>query len=239
MKKLGEATYNERLFEGGFRRRFHLARFEWVRRSLANVAARCDSVIELGCFDGRSIGYLPTRPQHYLGLDADWEGGLELAKAQFSQDPRCQFVKCETPHELRSIAAGRSFDTAICLETLEHVPPDILTDYVRAISEFTTGHLAVTVPNEKGFIFLGKYLVKKAFRTARHYEFREVVAATMGNMDAVTRDEHKGFDYEVVVDAVGRFFDIVEVSGYPVRSIPRVAGFGVGILAKAKPSTVV
>ena len=234
MKKLGEAGYNERLFDKGFRRRFHLARFEWVHRSLVEVSAKCRTVMELGCFDGRCIDYLPASPESYLGLDANWEGGLDLAKSRYSGKERFQFSVCSSPNELRQHTQGRCFDTSLCLETLEHVPPDSMVDYVRAISEVTNGHLVVTVPNEKGVVFLSKYLVKKTFGLAHPYTPGEVAAATLGRMHSVARAEHKGFDYETVIEAVGQFFDIVEVSGYPFRSLPRSLGFGCGILAKSR-----
>lgn len=236
MKLQCEAGYNERLFESGFRRRFHLSRFEWVRGALLRAGASYEAVLDLGCFDGRSIEFLPKRPRLYLGLDANWERGLDSAKVRFRTESHFEFYECATPTELRAIVAGRRFDTSISLETLEHVAPELVTDYIRALSEVTTGHLAVTVPNEKGLVFLTKYLTKKLAGETSTFSASELVSATVGRMDRVERCEHKGFDYDTIVEAVGTFFDVLEVSGYPFRSLPRSAGFGVGILARARRS---
>jgi hypothetical protein len=55
-------------------------------------------------------------------------------------------------------------------------------------------------------------------------------------MDLVERDDHKGFDYEVIIRLIGSYFDIVEVSGYPFRGMPKWTNFGVGIIGKARRS---
>lgn len=234
MKLQSEAGYNERLFASSVRRGFHLARFEWVRSALVRAGARCESVLELGCFDGRAVAYLPRRPGRYLGLDANWEGGLDLARERTAADPSLEFRTCTTPAELRDLTSGSRFDTAICLETLEHVPPDRVSDYLAAISEVLDGHIAITVPNEKGAVFLAKYLVKRAVGEVPEYRLAEIGAATIGRMDRVARREHKGFDYDRVVEAGATHFDLIEVSGYPVRSLPKMLGFGVGILARSR-----
>ncbi len=54
--------YNERLFSGGVRRHLHLARFKWLARAVAKHSTLCKSVLELGCFDGKAIDFLPASP---------------------------------------------------------------------------------------------------------------------------------------------------------------------------------
>ena len=234
MKKKSEAGYNERLFSGGIRGRLHGARFLWLAESLRKVQAPCASVLELGCFDGRSISHLPRLPETYLGLDANWEGGVDLGRDRWRSKPGIRFEYCRTPSELREQVEGRTFDTSLCLETLEHVAPDLVAPYVEEIARVTTGHLVVTVPNEKGPVFLGKYVTKRLFGDYFPYRPIEVLGATMGRMDLVQRDDHKGFDYDAIVRLIGSHFDLVEVSPYPFRRLPRWTGFGVGIIARTR-----
>ena len=95
--------YNQRLFAGGLREVFHSARFRWLcaelrRRRLSDV-----DIVELGCFDGKTIGYLEAagvRVRSYLGLDADWEGGLAIGRERFRDRPEIELRLCRTPDEI-------------------------------------------------------------------------------------------------------------------------------------------
>ncbi len=231
MLKLGEAGYNERLFRGGVRGWFHLARFRWLRWATARFAAPCSSVIELGCYDGRSIGFLPQLPARYAGFDADWEGGLALAEAAWAGREGYTFHRCAHPAEIARLVGRETFDIGICLETLEHVPPELVGPFLAVLAQRTRRWLFITVPNEKGPVFLVKHLVKRLFGDAQPFSLREVLSAAVGRTRSVRRDDHKGFDYAAVIDAVAATASIRHVSGYPVRWLPRVLGFGVGIVA--------
>lgn len=237
MKKKREAGYNERLFSGGLRGRLHRPRFLWLRESLRRVQAPCARVLELGCFDGRSLDYLPRHPDAYLGLDANWEGGVDLGRARWRDDRAVRLEIGTTPADLSRFADGQRFDTALALETLEHVAPGLVAGYIDAIADVTTGHFVVTVPVEKGPVFLGKYVAKRLFGDYFRYRPSEVWWATIGRMDRVARDDHKGFDYEAMVREIARRFEIVEVSGYPFRRLPPWANFGVGIIGRSRAST--
>lgn len=234
MKKKSEAGYNERLFSGDLRGRLHRSRFRWLQETARRVHAPCRRVLEVGCFDGRSIEHLPQRPSIYLGLDANWEGGVDLGRSRWQGHPGVRFEICSTPGELREYAKGQCFDTTLCLETLEHVAPDLLEAYVEEIARVTTGYFIVTVPNEKGPVFLVKYIVKRLFGDYFRYRPSEVLAAFLGRMDRVRRDDHKGFDYDAIIRLIARHFDLVEVSPYPFRHFPKWAGFGVGIVGRAR-----
>ena len=52
-------------------------------------------------------------------------------------------------------------------------------------------------------------------------------------MDKVTRREHKGFDYTILIHKIARYFDIYTVSGYPFEHLPESLNFGIGIIGKA------
>jgi hypothetical protein len=234
MKKMNEAGYNERLFAGGFRGRLHGSRFLWLKESLGQIKAPCRRVLELGCFDGRSISYLPRIPDFYLGLDANWEGGVDLGRLRWGSNPNIRFEHCITPSELHNWVEGQLFDTTLCLETLEHVAPSLLESYIEEISKVTTGHFVVTVPNEKGPVFLAKYTAKRLFGDYFHYRPIELWGATVGRMDLVERDDHKGFDYEAIIRLIGSHFDVLHVAPYPFRRFPKWTGFGVGIIGKAR-----
>ncbi|MEZ2355015.1 hypothetical protein [Caballeronia sp. RCC_10] len=74
-------------------------------------------------------------------------------------------------------------------------------------------------------------------KDAHAYTFDELVYATLGRMDRVKRNEHKGFDYAALVRQMRKYFDIVEVSGHPFGFLPARLCFSIGIIAKPKQAS--
>jgi hypothetical protein len=69
------------------------------------------SYSELGCFDGKVLDFLPSRPDYYVGYDANWEGGLDLARQRWGSFPNYHFRVCTTPAEMDF--GSERFDVAI------------------------------------------------------------------------------------------------------------------------------
>lgn len=229
MKKLSSAGYNERLFSGGLRGKLHLARFSWLEDSVRRSGSPCRSVLELGCFDGKAIDHLPETPSRYVGLDANWEGGLDIARERWKGHDGYEFRECTTPDEMG--IGDESFDISVCMETLEHVPPELVEPYVAKLAAATRHHVFITVPNEIGVVFFLKHVAKSALGgDTEKYGFVEFLNQSAGRTAKVARREHKGFDYRDMVRAVSRHFDIVEVSGNPLGRLPAALNFGVGIV---------
>jgi len=228
-------SYNQRLFAGrGLRSFLHTSRFEWVRRAIARTGTDCGRVVELGCFDGRLLGYLPALPSAYLGIDKGVEGGIDRAIEAHHGRPALRFVKTGDPGVLEAEPDG-SFSAAFALETMEHIPDEVLERYIAALAHKVDGHLFVTVPNEKGLVFLAKWLVKALiYRDGEPYTACEVIASTLGLTGLVERGEHKGFDYATLGRQIGRHFDEVRLSGIPFAWLPPFLSFTVGITARSR-----
>ena len=227
--------YNERLFPGGIRGRFHLARFNWISSELTKRRCAAGTVLELGCFDGKLIDHLPVKPKRYVGFDANWEGGLDLAAKKWNRHANFDFREAHVPEDM-ALERRDKFDIAVSMETLEHVPPHLVDGYLRKIADHLDGHLFVTVPNEKGLVFITKWTLKRLLSKDAHaYTAGELVNATLGRMERVERDEHKGFDYAAMVQAIDKHFDVISVSGHPFGFLPRWLCFSIGIVAKSRP----
>lgn len=227
--------YNQRLFEKpGLRSYFHTARYHWVRQKIAKLNISTGRVFELGCFDGRLLEHLPRSPGEYLGLDADWEGGLSMALKR-QHGPGIQFKKSTSPTDLNDLASTY-YDLALALETMEHLEPSLVEEYIAQISRITRGYFLVTVPNEKGIAFLSKYIAKKYFlEGVQKYTAREVLFATLGMMGKVERDDHKGFDYGQLAKSISTHFTLESVEPIPWSAMPAAFGFSVGIVARRQP----
>jgi len=234
MKSVDRYGYNERLFSGGLRSRLHYARFQWFRARILKLSDPIESVLELGCFDGKLITFFPRKPSRYVGFDANWEGGLDIAKRKWTNESQFSFYKAISPEEM-NLDSNDIFSIAVAMETLEHVPPQMVDGYLRKIAQHLNGYLFVSVPNEKGFLFLVKWLAKKILsKDAEHYSISELINATLGRMDRVVRREHKGFDYDLLIKQIAQYFDVIDVSGHPFGFIPHSLCFGIGIVARTK-----
>ena len=232
MKKLTEAGYNERLFNGGLRGILHSARYHWLYSTIESIGCDSNTVIELGCFDGKAIDYLPKSPSKYLGLDANWEGGLDLARDKWRGHDRYRFQLCNKPEDID--LNGEKFDIAICMETLEHIPTGLVAGYIEELSKATKDYLFVSLPNEIGVVFFFKHLVKLLYGDREKYTLFEFLNQVIGRTHKVKRDNHKGFNYYHMIDQLEESFDIVDVSGFPLSRLPSYLNFGVGIVAKRK-----
>lgn len=229
------SSYNGRLFEGGgLRSWLHNSRFEWFRRVAFKYFPEPVKAIELGCFDGRLLSYFPCPPIEYQGFDAGWEGGLEAAQEKFSGNPAWRFNKATEPRDLSHLPES-AFKVAVALETLEHVPPGDAGRYLAELARVTNGYLAVSVPNEKGAVFLAKYFAKKSLHgTSEGYRPSEVFNAALGRMGKVGRHEHKGFDYRWMKSLISRHFDLLEMGGLPFASLPPALSFSVTFVARSR-----
>lgn len=231
-----ELGYNERLFSGsGLRNYYHQARYRWLHKAVTELMPRqAPSIVELGCFDAKAIKHLPHAPQLYVGLDADWEGGLELARKAYGERPEVRLIKATSPDALHEFKDD-TFDLAIALETLEHIPDPIMRDYLAELARVTDGYLLVSVPNEMGPVFLAKHLMKMArYGGVDTYSTREIVAATLRQPHKVSRDQHKGFDYRALIRDIERHFKVLRIEGVPAMGLPPALSLTVGIIAKTR-----
>lgn len=232
---LSTTAYNERLFSGaGLRRFYHMARFNWVREKADRFLGRDLRLVELGCYDGRLFDTLGDRVSSYVGLDANWSGGLDLARQKYRDRKEVTLVEAERPEEFRRFKDGQ-FNVAAALETLEHVPPEMVAPFLDELRRVTRGHLFVTVPNELGPVFLAKYLGKKIiYGGEQAYSPAEILAATLRRSDKVERDDHKGFDYRDVIAQIGRRFEVLKVEGLASFGLPAALAPTVGIFARSR-----
>lgn len=228
--------YNERLFEsGGLRGWVHNARFHWAAEKLRAHAPDDLKIVELGCFDGRLLKHVPWPPSRYQGFDAGWDGGLQSAQERYQNHPTYCFFETRTPDALAELE-DNSFNVGVALETLEHIPPDTVDAYLAELARVIDGWFFVSVPNEKGPVFLSKWTWKRLAYGDHEprYTAAELVNATLGRMGRVHRHQHKGFDYDALAYQIGQHFDIVKIEGIPIRRMPIWLTYTVGIVAQTK-----
>lgn len=229
--------YNKELFGSNrFRAYFHQHRFRWLVQSVRSLGLKTARVVELGCFDAKSVRALEQEVtiSRYLGLDAGWGGGLELGRQMWKDRQYIELQLCKAPGDIGS-RSGETFDLGIAMETLEHIPSDLLEPYLKKLASLISGYFLVTVPIERGPVFFCKHIVKKALRLRDvQMTWTDFVYSALGRLDRVRRDEHLGFDDRILLQQLSKYFDIVEVRGLAPSIRPAHWNFGVGIICKAR-----
>lgn len=232
MKARPAKTYNERLFGGGLRSWYHVARFEWARNLILGLPDGLQ-VIELGCYDARTLDYFGERVAGYVGIDSN-DVALDRARRRFAGRSNVEFFHSESPSDLECFADGQ-FDLAIVLETLEHLRPEHVPDYLDQLARVTRGTLLVSVPNEMGPVFLVKFVAKLLlYGDVQPYRPSELLAATLRRATLVDRDGHKGFDYRTIIEEIGARFDLCETAGLPLTGLPPGLSPTVAIHARSR-----
>ena len=228
-------NYNERLFKSGIRKWLHTSRFKFLSRALKSIELESLRVVELGCFDGKALDFIPiSRVEKYQGYDADWEGGLTNTRRRHWPG-EIEFYKCETANDF---LPDKDFNLFISLETLEHIDDlEVLEMYFKRIRELISenGYLLITVPNEIGPVFLLKYLAKRVLHGEGYiYSIKEIFWQTLGITSKVTRNEHKGFSYKSLSALLAKYFDIEASKGLPFQFIPKIFNFSVSFVCRPK-----
>lgn len=218
--------YNERLFKNCLRKWFHMARFRYLESVCLRYSIDTSFVLELGCFDARSLEFIVPLPVIYHGYDANWEGGLEIAKKKF---PEFKFTVVNDPSEI--IALTSLVPTLIVsLETLEHIPVEILNRWLLKLGEICKGKFVVTVPNEKGVLFLAKYIVKRFIGGGESYTLKELFYATTGQLQKIERCQHKGFDYIILHQDICKYFHPIKMEGVQFPFLPLWLNLQIGMV---------
>ena len=232
------ATYNERLFDGkSFRSKLHYARYEWVNAWIDKWKLGPYSMLELGCYDGKTIDFLSNKPTIYAGYDANWEGGLDIAKTKWHAQTSYSFHTCEHPNDFSN--NHLLYDISVCLETLEHIPAVDLEAYIKLLSIKTIKYCLISVPNEKGPVLFFKHIIKSLTQSKAQteaYTIKELLYGSIGRLDKVERRDcgHKGFDYDALEKILAQYFIIVKKEAIPYAAIPHALGFNVGFVLKKK-----
>lgn len=243
--KVSPSLYNERLFGKGIYGQHHMRRFKWLKNTLEALCRQSPSisVLELGCYDAKTLEWIPVHVDRYVGIDAGWNSGtidgkpcgLDAARVSFRHNSNYTFLQCNTPDGISALSD--TFDVGICMETFEHIDPAQLESYVAAYARKVQDVLLVTVPNEKGLPLLGKtvgaWLLRK--ERASSYSMLELVAGVFGRMDRVSRSEHKGFDYVHLASLLKKYFSHVRIQSVSPGGLPASLSFTVGIIASRRP----
>ncbi len=230
-------TKLEPFSSGKLRLSLHLRCFHWLANYIRRAGYKRVSVVELGCSDGRVIDTLEAtgvEVAQFQGFDANWHESIDFAREKYAARPELSFTICKSPGEMQIKSQGQ---IGVCLETFEHALPEYVEGYLAKFRQAVTDLMFITVPVERGPIFVAKHVAKRMLGI-NDEEFptmwsREFWNQALGRMDRVSRHEHCGFDDRDFVRAVTRHFEIISAKGLFISDLPML-GPSLGIVCRPR-----
>lgn len=226
-------TYNDRLFNGNRARRFlHERRFWWLVDRLRRLNIRRADIIEVGCYDAKTISYLERGGiafNRYVGYEAD-DDVFTRAQPQWAKRPEITLVKSTSPSD---IDLSATFDVGICMETLEHLPDELVDGYLDALARVVRGPVFFTIPVERGAMLVAKQLGYRIFGMyGDRLSWRDLLNGALSQTDKIPRHEHAGFDERRMIGRIARYFNVTESAGLFIPYFTTL-NFTVGIIGTA------
>jgi cyclopropane fatty-acyl-phospholipid synthase-like methyltransferase len=122
--------------------------------------------VDIGCGDGALIYNLRKQIDDvmFTGIDYD-ERAIDWAL--MFNDQASTFSCIDVTHESELNSLG-SFNSASLIEVIEHIPPELLQDFISSVSKLIDedGHLVVTVPHKNVPVLKKHY---------QHFDFDSIV----------------------------------------------------------------
>ena len=112
-----------------------------IKKTIDLIPNDIDSLLEVGCGDGRIINQLVGKYNKICGLDIS-HNALKHVKTEKVQG-RIENLPFE----------DNSFDLVLCCEVLEHLPDDIYQDALKEIQRVSNEYILITVPNNENLDF--------------------------------------------------------------------------------------
>jgi hypothetical protein len=228
-------SYNDRLFRGNRARRFlHERRFWWLIDRLRRLKIRRADVIEIGCYDAKTISYLERSGiavTRYVGYEAD-DDIFDWVKAGWAARAEVAILKSKSPSD---IDLSATFDVGICMETLEHLPDENVDGYLEILARHVRGPVFFTIPVERGAMLVAKQLGYRALGMyGDRLSWRDLLNGALGQTEKIPRHEHAGFDDRRMIERIARYFTITESGGLFVPYFTTL-NFTLGIVGTARP----
>ena len=173
-------------------------------------------------------------PACYYGFDKNWEDGLSIGREKYADDLNKSIFFFEISQSEQIIYPRPMLDLAVCMETLEHIPPEKVGKYIEKIASLKPKYFIVTVPNESGIVFLLKHLIKSMFKMNPDvYSPKELYYALTYQAEKIKRNQHKGFDWRELRELLQQHFVIKKTEGLPFITNPYFS-FQIGFICQIK-----
>lgn len=169
---------------------------------------------------------------HAIELDNEF---AEVAQQRYGARDNFRLSHGSIMDHLDSIDGA---DLVIALESLEHIPENLVVRVVEAIGASEFQRLYVTVPNEVGPAIAIKNVgsLLMGYQRHREYNWGETFRAAAYDLDRVGLHDtgHKGFDWRWLAQTIRHNCEILEIFTSPMKGVPRSMSPSIGYVARKR-----
>jgi SAM-dependent methyltransferase len=195
----------------------HLIKF--FERFPANKAIK---VVDIGCAHAKTFCLLKDRFSiAYIGIEPS-ELGV-YAYQRYSSHKNFRIINGLVEDHFLEL---KEADVILALETLEHIPENIVVRIIEQISLTKSKNFICSVPNEIGPIVWVKNIASLLMGYIRHteYTWRETFFAGIYKLDRIEAhtNGHKGFDWRWLAQTLRHNMVICKTYSSPVSWLPKI-----------------
>jgi SAM-dependent methyltransferase len=214
----------------------HSIRYKHLLRLFSGLASdETLRVVDIGCAHAKAFQLLNSRFKiSYVGIELD-KNFADVAKARYGSFDNFRMINGLIQDFYSEL---ENADVVLALETLEHIPEDIVVRVIEKIAQAHPKAFMCSVPNEVGPIIWIKNVGSLLMGYTRHreYKWRETFFAGVFNLEKVGTHTttHKGFDWRWLAQTIRHNMKITEISSTPVSWLPKTLSASIIIVCLSK-----
>lgn len=193
-------------------------------------------VFEIGAGSGKLFSVLnPRFKVEYVGVELQ-PNRVEVAKERYQHYSNFSMICGRAEEHVDTIGAT---DVIVALETLEHIPENIVVRIVEAISANKPKIFICSVPVEVGPIIwvknVGSFFM--GYKRYKSYTWQETFWAGLYQLDKLRPRlyaGHRGFDWRWLAQTISHNMRIVEIRALPITFLPLSLSPSVMFIAKPR-----
>jgi SAM-dependent methyltransferase len=208
-------------------------------RLAASAGGRPIRILDIGCAHAKLFALLNHRLKiDYTGVELQDEL-VKAARERYQGHSNFRIIQDPVENLIDKIG---DVDVVVALETLEHIPEDVVVRLVEDIAKIRPKLFVSSVPVEIGPAVWFKNLSSLVSGYVRHrdYTWKETFWAGLGNLDKLPPHGtcHKGFDWRWLAQTIRHNFNLVETRKIPWNQLPVWLSTSVFLIAEPRPEKV-
>jgi len=216
----------------------HSLRYRSISKVFESYSKQKDGpirVVDIGCSHAKIFSVLNKRFNiHYTGLDPRSDF-VAIARARYQQHQNFEIIHGLIQDHYQKL---QGVDMVIALETLEHIPENIVVRIVEEIAAAKPNLFVCSVPVEIGPAVWMKNFGSFLMRYLRHreYSLRETFWAGLYQLDKIPPHDtrHKGFDWRWLAQTIRHHFHIRKRWNLPIKFLPAAFSSSVFFIAEVR-----